>query len=136
MQGILAVADNRGMFWMTLILLALIVLGFAAATTRVKGQFSVTFKVVKGLAEFTQELGTMATEFLQTNWSGQPEDFQRALKALLEKARALAVERGVVIDEDTIRTVLIQVIARPKVVKRAQLVAAMDSIERPTPRAA
>src|SRR5262245_53188042 len=119
------------MDWMFLLPLAFFAISFLVIVTRVKGQFTFTVVAVKGLVEFAKELGPMTREYLDVNWSGQPEDLHRALKPLLEKTRAMALQRGVTMDEDTLRNMVIQAVAATKRVKRAQLVAAMDSIERP-----
>ncbi len=124
------------MHWVFLIPLAFFIVMFLVLTTRIHGSFTIRVTSVKGLLEFTRAFQPMVVDYLRVNWSGQPEDLHLALKPLLEKARALAVERGVAIDEDTLRTVLTQIIAREKNVKRPRLEAAMDSIERPMPRAA
>jgi hypothetical protein len=124
------------MDWVFVLPLALFAISCLAIMTRVKGQFSISAVAVKGLMEFAKELGPMTSEYLSVNWSGQPEDLHRALKPLLEKTRALALARGITMDEDTLRTMVIQAAARTKRVKRADLAAAIDSIERPTPRAA
>jgi len=124
------------MHWPFLISLAVFFVTFLVLTTRIHGSFTIKVTDVKGLLAFTRVFQPMVVDYLRVNWSGQPEDLHLVLKPLLEKARALAVERGVVLDEDTLRTVLIQILAREKNVKRAQLVAAMDSIERPASRAA
>jgi hypothetical protein len=121
------------MHWPFLISLAIAFVAFLVLTTRIHGSFTITVTDVKGLVAFTREFQPMVVNYLRVNWSGQPEDLHLVLKPLLEKARALAVERGVVLDEDTLRTVLIQILAREKNVKRPQLVAAMDSIEKPQP---
>jgi hypothetical protein len=124
------------MDWVFVLPLALFAISCLAIMTRVKGQFSISAVAVKGLMEYAKELRSMTSEYLQVNWSGQPEDLHRALKPLLEKARALALQRGITMDEDTLRLMVIQAVARTTRVKRTDLTAAMDSIERPTHRAA
>ena len=128
--------DNPCMDWMFLIVLAFFLVAFLSVFFRAKGHFSFTVVAVKGLVEFARDLGSMTGEYLKVNWSGQPEDLHRALKPLLEKARALALQRGITMDEDTLRNMVIQAVVQTRLVKRAPLVAAMDSIERPTQRAA
>ena len=128
--------DNSCMGWMFLIMLAVFVVALLSVFFRAKGQFTFTVVAVKGLVEFARDLGPMTSEYLKVNWSGQSEDLHRALKPLLEKARALALERGITMDEDTLRNMVIQAVAHTRLVKRAQLVAAMDSIERPGAQAA
>lgn len=132
----LARPDNSRMHWVFLLPLALFIISFLAVTTRVRGTFTVSIQSVKGLVEFARELKPVAIEYLKVNWSGQPEDLHRALGPLLVKARAMAADRGIVMDEDLLRTTLVQIIAAQRLVKRSQLAAAMDSVERPTPRAA
>ena len=123
--------DNSCMHWMILLPLAFIAFSSLAIMTRVKGQFPFTVIALKGLVEFANELGPRTSAYLEVNWSGHPEDLHRALKPLLEKARALALQRGITMDEDTLRTVVVQAVARTRQVNGAQLAAAMDSIERP-----
>jgi hypothetical protein len=122
------------MHWMFVIPLALFVICFIAMTTRI--EFSVTVQGAKGLVQFARDLKPTVVEYLKTSWSGQPEDLHRALGPLLDKARAMAAERGITMDEDLLRTTLVQIIAAERLVKRSQLTAAMDSIAHPTHRAA
>ena len=138
-KGGLPQADNPLMHWAFLIPFVFFIVVFLVLTTRIHGYVTVNLKVtsVKGLVAFTREFQPMVNDYLRVNWSGQPEDLHIVLKPLLEKARTLAAERGVTSDEDTLRFVLIQILAREKNVKRAQLEAAMNSIEKPAaPQAA
>jgi hypothetical protein len=120
------------MHWSLLPLFAILVL--LALVTRVK--LSVAVSGGKVPLAFARELRSMTTDYLRVNWSGQAEDLHQALRPLLEKARALALERGVPIDEDMLRAVLVQAVSAERLAKRPQLEAAMDSIARPTSRAA
>ena len=128
--------DNSRMDWMFLLPLAFFAISCLVVMTRIRGHFSFTMVAVKGLVEFARELGPMTSEYLKVNWSGQSEDLHRALEPLLEKSRALAIERGITLDEDTLRNIVVQAAVHTRLVKRAQVVAAMDSIERSDPQRA
>lgn len=129
-------ADNSLMHWMFVLPLAFFIISFLLVTTRVRGTFTISVQTVKGLVEFARDLKPVVADYLKVNWSGQPEDLHRALGPLLDKAREMAATRGITMDEDLLRQTVSQIILAQRVVKRSQLAAAMDSVERPTPRAA
>jgi len=74
------------------------------------------------------ELDRAIVEYLQANYSGHKEQLPEALRGAVERARSLALSKSVTVDEDTLRTLVVQIAVSHKIASRADALEAMRSL--------
>ena len=118
--------------WVWLVVAAIVAeaIVLAFVFTRVKVRWSATFAQIGDLKAFSGDLDRVVTGYMNGNYGGQPSQLPRAMGGLLDTVRTLADDRKLTLDEDVLRTLVVQAVAARKFASRAEAERAMESVPR------
>lgn len=116
--------------WLVVGAIAVEAVVLAFVFTRVKMKWSVTFAQIGDLRAFSSDLDRIATGYMGGNYGGQPSQLPSAMAGLLDTVRTLAAERKLTLDEDMLRTMVVQAVAARRFASRGEAERAMDAVPR------
>lgn len=119
-----------GWVWFVVAAVAIEAIVLALVFTRVKVKWSVTFAQIGELKAFSSDLDRVVTGYMNGNYGGQAAQLPAALAGLLDTVRGMAAERKLALDEDVLRTLVVQAVAARRFASRGDAERAMESVPR------
>lgn len=116
--------------WIVIAALAVEAIVLAFVFTRVRVRWAVTWQQVGDLKAFAADVDQLVTSYVPAHYGGQPAELPGVLSALLDRTRTLASSRGLALDEDVLRSLLVQAVAARRVAGRGDAQRAMDAVPR------
>ena len=84
--------------------------------------------VTRDLREFSRAFRQRVQEHMRSSYSGDPTGLERALRGLVPIAHALAAERGIELDDRSLRLLIAGIVTAERLAPRRDVSAALDAI--------